>query len=135
MLTAQLMKSMDDRHLCASIYAEQDPLTSSAAEMELLTRFEALLDEVDGDLNEAVGEFGFTAKDIKNLGDALILDTNNTVALLQVIGEAGIDGLPRIDTPESLKADLDLAKKFRALVEDAGDVFTRLSDLLTTEQE
>lgn len=129
MLTAQLMKSMDDRHLCASIYAEQDPLTSSAAETELLTRFEALLDEVDGDLNEAVGEFDFTAKDIKNLGDALILDTNNTVALLQAIGEAGID------TPESLKADLDLAKKFRALVKDAGDVFPRLSDLLTTEQE
>lgn len=129
MLTAQLMKSMDDRHLVSSLYAEQDPLTSSAAEMELLTRFEALLDEVDGDLNEAVGEFDFTAKDIKSLGDALILDTNNTVALLKEIGEAGLD------SPESLKAELDLAKKFRALVEDAGDVFTRLSDLSTTAQE
>lgn len=129
MLTAQLMKLMDDRHLCASIYAEQDPLTSSAAEMELLTRFEALLDEVDGDLNDAVGEFDFTAKDIKNLGDALITDADNTVALLRILAKADIN------TPESLKADLDLVKKFRALVEDAGDVFTRLSDLLTTEQE
>ena len=129
MMTAQLMKSMDDHHLVASLYAEQDPLTSSAAEIELLTRFEALLDEKDDELNEAVGEFAFEAKDIKALGDALIQNTNNTVALLEAIVEAGID-----DT-ESLKAELDLAKKFRALVEDAGDIFTRLSDLLTTAQE
>lgn len=129
MMTAQLMKSMDDHHLVASLYAEQDPLTSSAAEIELLTRFEALLDEKDDEFNEAVGEFDFEAKDIKALGDALIQNTNNTVALLEAIAEAGIDD------PESLKAELDLAKKFRALVEDAGDVFTRLSDLLTTAQE
>lgn len=129
MLTAQLMKSMDDRHLCAALYAEQDPLTASAAEIELLGRFEALLDEVDGELNDAVGEYDFTAKDIKNLGDALILNADNSVALLKEIGEAGLD------SPESLKAELDLAKKFRALVEDAGDVFTRLLDLSTTAQE
>jgi hypothetical protein len=129
MMTAQLMKSMDDHHLVASLYAEQDPLTSSAAEIELLTRFEALLDEKDDELNEAVGEFAFEAKDIKALGDALIQNTSNTVALLEAIGQAGIDD------PESLKAELDLAKKFRALVEDAGDVFTRLADLLTTAQE
>lgn len=129
MMTAQLMKSMDDHHLVASLYAEQDPLTSSAAEIELLTRFEALLDEKDDELNEAVGEFDFEAKDIKALGDALIQNTSNTVALLEAIAQAGIDD------PESLKAELDLAKKFRALVEDAGDVFTRLSDLLTTAQE
>lgn len=128
MLTAQLMKSMDDRHLVASIYADQDPLTSSAAEIELLARFEALLDEKNEDLTEAADEFEFDAKQIKALGDALILNTDTTVALLSAIGDAGID------TPETLKAELELAKKFRALVEDAGDVFTRLSQL-TTEQE
>lgn len=129
MLTAQLMKSMDDHHLVASIYAEQDSLTSSAAEIELLTRFEALLDEKDDELNEAVGEFDFEAKDIKALGDALILNTDNTVALLSAIADAGIDD------PALLKAELELAKNFRALTEDAGDVFTRLSDLLATAQE
>jgi len=128
MLTAQLMKSMDDRHLVASIYADQDPLTSSAAEIELLARFEALLDEKNEDLTEAADEFEFDAKQIKALGDALIQNTDNTVALLEAIAEAGIDD------PTSLKADLDLVKKFRALTEDAGDVFTRLSQL-TTEQE
>lgn len=129
MLTAQLMKSMDDRHLVASLYAEQDPLTSSAAEIELLTRSEALLDEVDGDLNEAVAEFDFEAKHIKSLGDALIQSTENTVAILEVIGAAGFDD------PELLKAELELAAKFRALANDAGDFFTRLNDLVTTNQE
>lgn len=129
MLTAQLMKSMDDHHLVSSLYAEQDPLTSSAAEIELLTRFEALLDEVDGDLNEAVAEFDFEAKHIKSLGDALIQSTENTVAILEVIGAAGFDD------PELLKAELELAAKFRALANDAGDFFTRLNDLVTTNQE
>ena len=129
MLTAQLAKSMDDEHLLASARAEQDPLTSSAAEIELLTRFEALLDEVDGDLNEAVAEFDFEAKHIKSLGDALIQSTENTVAILEVIGAAGFDD------PELLKAELELAAKFRALANDAGDFFTRLNDLVTTNQE
>lgn len=128
MLTAQLMQSMDDRHLVASIYAEQDPLTSSAAEIELLARFEALLDEQNEDLKEAADEYELDAEQIKAIGDALILNTDTTVALLSAIGDAGIDD------PALLKAELELAKKFRALTEDAGDVFTRLSQL-TTEQE
>lgn len=123
MLTAQLMKSMDDRHLVASIYAEQDPLTSSAAEIELLERFEALLDEQNEDLKEAADEYELDAKQIKAIGDTLILNTDTTVALLSAIGDAGIDD------PALLKAELELAKKFRALTEDAGDVFTRLSQL------
>lgn len=101
MLTAQLMASMDDRHLVASIYAEQDMLTSSAAEIELLARFEALLEQQN---------------------------TETTVALLEALGEAGIDD------PASLRADLELAKTLRALTKAAGDVFTRLSQI-TTEQE
>ena len=129
MLTAQLAKSMDDEHLLASARAEIDPLTSTALELELLDRFEALLDEQDGELTEAVEEFDFEAKHIKALGDALIQSTENTVALLEVIGEAGFDD------PELLKAELELAAKFRALANDAGDFFTRLNDLLTTNQE
>ena len=45
MLTAQLAASMDDEHLLASARAEIDPLTSTALELELLERFERLLDE------------------------------------------------------------------------------------------
>lgn len=129
MLTAQLAKSMDDEHLLASARAEIDTLTSTALELELLERFERLLDERNGDINEAIGEFDFEAEDINALGDALILDTSNTVALLKVIGEAGFDN------PELLKAALELDAKFHALANDAGDFFTRLNDLLTTNQE
>jgi hypothetical protein len=128
MMTAQLMKSMDDRHLVASVHAELDPLTSSAAEIELLARFEALLDERNDELKGVVEYFDFEVKDIRALGDALIQNTDTTVALLNTIAKAGIED------PESLKAELDLAKKFRDLIEDAGDVFTRLSDLLTTQE-
>lgn len=116
MLTAQLAKYMDDEHLLASARAEIDPLTSTALELELLARFERLLDEFDlGELYRAADEYGLAAKDIKNL--------------LKEIGEAGLD------SPEALKAELDLARKFRALATDAGDFFTRLYDLVTTNQE
>lgn len=79
MLTAQLMKLMDDRHLVASLYAEQDPLTSTAL-LSLLN---------DQDIHE----------------------------------------------PDQLKALLDTSNKFRTLANDAGDFFTRLNDLVTTNQE
>jgi len=35
-------------------------------------------------------------------------------------------------TPKTLKAELDLAKQFRAIAQDVGDVFLRLSELTTT---
>jgi hypothetical protein len=120
---------MDDRHLAASIRAEQDPLTSSAAEIELLARFEALLDEKDNGLNEVIESFYLEAKDIRALAGAMIQDTDTTVTLLKAIGQAGIED------PETLKADLDLARKFRDFVEDEGDIFARLFDLLTTAQQ
>lgn len=46
-LTAQLMASMDDGHLLASIEAELDPLTSTAIEQELTKRLANVLGERD----------------------------------------------------------------------------------------
>lgn len=40
-----------------------------------------------------------------------------------------------IHEPDQLKALLDTSDKFRALASDAGDFFTRLNDLVTTNQE
>lgn len=127
-------------------YAAQDPLTSSDTEAECLRRFEALLNEHDSDLYRVVAKCGIAAsalgdvldtldahdldKDsLATLGDALIEGPDNSAALLAAITEAGLD------TPEFLKAELDLAKQFRALVEDAGDVFSRLSQLTITVKE
>jgi hypothetical protein len=39
------------------------------------------------------------------------------------------------ERPDQLKALLDTSDKFRALANDAGDFFTRLNDLVTTNQE
>ena len=128
MLPAQIIKAMDDHHLLASFYANYDS-TLSALEIELAKRFEKLLDQKNDALNDAVNEFEFTADDIKEIGYALFGDVNNTVALLDEVAKAGLE------TPKSLKTELDFAKKCRAIIEDAEDVFSRLNDLVSAEQE
>ena len=72
---------------------------------------------------------GVTGADLTNLGGALILDASNTVKLLEVIGDEGYDD------PETLKADLALLTKFRAIANDMGDTADRLFQLITTAQE
>lgn len=125
MLTANLMALMDDAHLVSAIEAELDPLTSTDIERELLSRFET---KIDGDADYAeiiavIDEFEIEAKELRELADARIGDA--TLAILKVISDAGID------SADSLQAELDLAKSFSALAEDAGDTITRLSQLIT----
>ena len=125
MLTANLMALMDDAHLVSAIEAELDPLASTDIERELLSRFET---KIDGDADYAeiiavIDEFEIEAKELRELADARIGDA--TLAILKVISDAGID------SADSLQAELDLAKSFSALAEDAGDTITRLSQLIT----
>ena len=114
MLTAQLAKSMDDEHLLASARAEIDPLTSTALELELLDRFERLLDE---------------ASEHKPVADLLAASLKDQAALLSLLNDQDIHEL------DQLEALLDFAAKFRALASDAGDFFTRLNYLVNTNQE
>lgn len=129
MLDAQTLSCMSDDQLAQHLHVALDPLTSTAAEAELLKRFEELLDERSPEIDSALDEYNFDAGGIKTLGDALIVDASNSAALLSILNENDLND------PDSLKAELELAEQFRALVEDAGDVFTRLSDLSTTAQE
>lgn len=117
MLTAQLAKSMDDEHLLASARAEIDPLTSTALELELLDRFERLLDEQHD--NEGV----------RAVIESHPASLKDQAALLALLNDQDIH------EPDQLKALLDTSDKFRALANDAGDFFTRLNDLVTTNQE
>lgn len=128
-LSAQLMASMDDDHLVTALHAELDPLTSTATEQELLTRFEALLDEKDDELQQAVNNHDLTAECINKLGDAPIVNADQTAKLLEVIGDEGYDD------PAVLKADLELLSKFRAIANDLGENAARLFNLITTAQE
>lgn len=131
MLTAQLVKSMDDEHLLASARAEIDPLTSTALELELLDRFERLLDEQHG--NEGVRalteEYKLTADDMRAVIESHPASLKDQAALLALLNDQDIH------EPDQLKALLDTSDKFRALANDAGDFFTRLNDLVTTNQE
>lgn len=129
-LTAQLMANMDDGHLVSALHAELDPLTSTDTERELLARVERLLDEADDDgIVKAAENYDLSAADITALGDALIVNADQTAKLLGAIGGEGYDD------PEALKADLELLSKFRAIANDMGDAATRLSQLITTAQE
>ena len=131
MLTAQLAKSMDDEHLLASARAEIDPLTSTALELELLDRFERLLDEQHD--NEGVRalseEYELTADDMRAVIESHPASLKDQAALLALLNDLDIH------EPDQLKALLDTSDKFRALANDAGDFFTRLNDLVTTNQE
>ena len=131
MLTAQLAKSMDDEHLLASARAEIDPLTSTALELELLERFERLLDEASEHkpVADLLEEYEVGTDDVKAVIESHPASLKDQAALLSLLN--GQD----IHEPDQLKELLELAAEFRALANDAGDFFTRLNDLLTTNQE
>ena len=131
MLTAQLAKSMDDEHLLASARAEIDPLTSTALELELLDRFERLLDEASEHkpVADLLEEYEVATDDVKAVIESHPASLKDQAALLSLLNDQDIH------EPDQLKALLDTSDKFRALANDAGDFFTRLNDLVTTNQE
>lgn len=131
MLTAQLAKSMDDEHLLASARAEIDPLTSTALELELLERFERLLDEASEhkQVADLLEEYEVGTDDVKAVIESHPASLKDQAALLSLLNDQDIH------EPDQLKELLELAAKFRALANDAGDFFTRLTDLVTTNQE
>ena len=131
MLTAQLANSMDDEHLLASARAEIDPLTSTALELELLDRFERLLDEASEykPVADLLEEYEVATDDVKAVIESHPASLKDQAALLSLLNDQDIH------EPDQLKALLDTSDKFRALASDAGDFFTRLNDLVTTNQE
>lgn len=131
MLTAQLMKSMDAGHLVASARAEIDPLTSTPLELELLDRLETLLDEQHDNegIRALTEEYDLAADDMRAVIESHPASLKDQAALLSLLNDQDIH------EPDQLKELLDLAAKFRALASDAGDFFTRLNDLVSTNQE
>ena len=123
------LPSMNDDDLVR--YANQfiDPITSTDLERELIKRFEALLNDVDEPLHQAVDASCFTVKCLEDLEENLIGDTDNTVALLRALGKTDIN------SPEELIKLLNEHKDFSDLAAEAGDCFTRLATLSTTIQE
>ena len=131
MLTAQLMKSMDAGHLVASARAELDPLTSTSLELELLDRLETLLDEQEENkpIAELLDEYEVSTDDMKAVIESHPASLKDQAALLSLLNDQDIH------EPDQLKELLEFAAKFGALASDAGDLFTRLNDLVSTNQE
>lgn len=131
MLTAQLMKSMYTDHLVASARAEIDPLTSTPLELELLDRLETLLDEQEENkpIADLLDEYEVSTDDMKAVIESHPASLKDQAALLSLLNDQDIH------EPDQLEELLEFAAKFRALASDAGDLFTRLNDLVSTNQE
>lgn len=139
------LRTLTNAELLRIAYAEYSELTSTSLELELLRRLEEAIGANDdvantveklaehefGDLEaaeilERAAEHEFDADGLNKLGEALIFNASNSALLLSAIGEAGFD------SPAEVKREFELAQRFRALANDAGDMFARLSTLTET---
>lgn len=137
------LRTLSDSEFLRYANSQMDDLTSSDVERELLRRLEA----IDTDTFEAATELGFTGDDLRNLNEAHAeLSTKEVVELLDAASSTNISQIELIlilkvlndaDITEAdeLKESLEFAAKFQAIANDAGDVFTRLTTLITDTQE
>lgn len=132
MPSEHLLKRMDDHHLVAVLRAEHDPLTSSAAELELLDRFERYLDEQRDEVVavvELLAEWDTNAALLRALFESHPASGAEMVALLALLNDNDIH------TADQLKQLLERDEQFSAIANDAGDAFHRLTTLITAAQE
>lgn len=136
MITTQALSLMDDGHLIASLHADMDSLTSTPVERELLKRFEESVSERNLALVEIADDFEFDADQIDGLRKILAFaNVADMCAVIDVIENADLGAATELNITEELKRRLQIAHDFEALIEDAGDIFTRLHQLAQTTQE
>lgn len=130
MLTVENLSRLSDRELLNVLHAERDSLTVTPAELVLAARLEAIVDSGLLDLESVLDESGMTVENAKQVLDSFVKDASTTIGMLNVIRAFGFDSI------DGLQRDLEFTRKFFALVEDAGEVFTRLAAFLQpTNQE
>lgn len=151
MIAIELLKAMSPQHAINTLRADFDPLTSTPLERFLVDWLETLLDEAaeNEELLSAVKNSNLDAQEIQALAGAVIDgNVDNTVRMLDMIADyqyadelrgaldlVGVLDDHGIEAPEDLRQILDLTAQFRALTNDAGDVFSRFTQLITTVQE
>lgn len=103
------LPSLSDAELVRHAEAVRDPLTTTDLEIELCNRL------ADTDDLEA----------LRDLADALGLETpDDFQALKEVMADF------HIDSPADLRSKLERSDKFYDIASDAGDVISRLNDLI-----
>jgi len=105
------LRTFNDEEILRHARADIDSLTSTPLELELLDRFELLIDQqsTQEPVANLLDEYGLDASAMREVLDAMIINPANTVALLNTLADAGLDA------PKALKAELDFAKKFRSI--------------------
>lgn len=127
-----LLNSLSDEELLRHFHAEHDPLTATPIADELAKRFEVLLDSLETlkPWVEVVEEFdAVTPSEARTLLESHPGDCTTMSALLSKLNDHDIHQV------DQLIKLIDLADKFRSLASDAGDVFTKLNELISTTQE
>lgn len=110
MMDANLMRLMSLEHLLAVAEAEQDSLTRTPLETELIRRINELQDETPAFKAEDGTEFG--VDELNKLWKACIDDLDNTVALLDILRKHQISLADSLDDLLALaKFGTDLADK------------------------
>ena len=105
------LPSLSDAELVRHAEAVRDPLTTTDLEIELCNRL------ADTDDLEA----------LRDLADALGLETpDDFQALKEVMADFDIDN------PAALRSKLERSDKFYDIASDAGDVISRLNDLINS---
>lgn len=126
-MDASTMRGMADEHLASAARAEIDSLTSTPLEVELLDRFERLLDEanVDQELDLVIADFDITGAALRELCEAHPASLEEITAMMTMLNDLDIH------EPGQLRRQLDIAAGFETLATEAGDIFSRLNNLTT----
>ncbi len=109
------LTSLSDAELVRHAEAVRDPLTTTDLEIELCNRSAGWADALDA------------LDALRDLADALGLETpDDFQALKEVLANF------HIDSPADLRSKLERSDKFYDIASDAGDVISRLNDLINS---
>ena len=109
------LRALTDEEFLALAEVGQDDLTSTALELEFMRRFRALISAAN------------VEADFLSLLEDCQMDAEKAEDYLTVIRDAEV-----LDAKQ-LASDLGLAKEFRMLADEAGDLFSKFHQLISKE--
>ena len=109
------LRALTDEEFLALAEVGQDDLTSTALELEFERRFRALISAAN------------VGADFLSMLEDCQMDAEKAEDYLTVIRDAEV-----LDAKQ-LAADLELAKEFRMLADEAGDLFSKFHQLIRKE--
>ena len=127
MLNAMHLRTLSNEELVRIASHEVNDLTSSALEIELLSRLEQVIDTVEPaeELMALTTDYGIDNAQVRSLLESHPSSVSEMTDLLKALNDEDIH------TVDQLKQLISFHKEFQALASDAGDVFERLSIFTT----